>query len=570
MAFLIAGMKEAGLGLIPGLLANVGVKTGRENDKSSVSAEKEDNTWDFIQSLNTQIVANLGGAWDSPPPDEYYDFSGLDFLSEQADEVVDRQSDIELWGWSDQLNTFTLPFWLRFLPDLKIIVCLRNPVECAHQHNKSTGHSFQFGLQLWQEHYARLEKNLETDQRLITHYDSYLSNPRAEIERVLKFIGAEAEEDKLEETWKLAEAFKKCEENSIAVLYQTKLPEEITRIYTSLCKDAGPVFRKQQIRRISTGDESELVKNILESQFLPRIVVLQKELNRKEQKIRGNEKEIAELEKDKEEALQEISLLKIFIEGLSSSGDYILLPRTILWDHFKLILPEIQQKFYGTKIYVLEPDPNYLYSYPSFAQVIPYTRKSTSWHAIKKTLRGKLDFSDCQAILIPVIGDEPKHSDLLKLVEIHPNKPTLALKVAEGFEIQSIVRSAKDTTKIAQPFLLLPRSCDFMNFQAVLTVVRKRFHLMKPIIVEANPANMGLYPPDVIVLQYKGNRFYANSMWKQLSEKLDWDYCSTVVIPLYTESTKGYEELLGFAARLHNATHLVATPGGRLRKLFRV
>ena len=53
----------------------------------------------------------------------------------------DDLAEHEPWGWQDPRTSLILPFWLACVPDLKIVVCLRNPLEVAvslHQQHSTS------------------------------------------------------------------------------------------------------------------------------------------------------------------------------------------------------------------------------------------------------------------------------------------------------------------------------------------------------------------------------------------------------------------------------------------------
>ena len=60
------------------------------------------------------------------------------------------------WAWKDPRTALTMPFWRQLLPGLKVVVCVRNPLEVAHSLSQRGMSSLAFGLRLWQTYYERL------------------------------------------------------------------------------------------------------------------------------------------------------------------------------------------------------------------------------------------------------------------------------------------------------------------------------------------------------------------------------------------------------------------------------
>jgi len=99
--------------------------------------------------------------------------------------LIARFADRQPWGWKDPRNSLTLPFWLRLIPDLRVVVCVRNPIEAAWSLHGRDGSSIAFGLELWRRYYEQLLNTVPAERRVVTQYASYFSDPLAEMRRVL-------------------------------------------------------------------------------------------------------------------------------------------------------------------------------------------------------------------------------------------------------------------------------------------------------------------------------------------------------------------------------------------------
>jgi GT2 family glycosyltransferase len=174
------------------LLHTCGLYLGPENDLMPARADNPDGFWENLRfvALNDEVLNELGGAWDLPPP-QNADFksSQLDPLRTKAQLLIQGFDSANVWGWKDPRNSLTLPFWEGLLPDLKIVIVVRYPLEVAYSMRERNGTSYSFGLRLWEIYNRRLIGATRAEERLITLYDSFFENPEAELKRIASFIG---------------------------------------------------------------------------------------------------------------------------------------------------------------------------------------------------------------------------------------------------------------------------------------------------------------------------------------------------------------------------------------------
>src|SRR5207237_264153 len=83
------------------------------------------------------------------------------------------------WGWKDPRTSLTIPLWLELVPDLRVVVCLRNPLDVALSLRKRGMFSYSSSLLLWLEYNERLLDGVPAKQLLVTDYDTYFPEPKA-------------------------------------------------------------------------------------------------------------------------------------------------------------------------------------------------------------------------------------------------------------------------------------------------------------------------------------------------------------------------------------------------------
>jgi hypothetical protein len=246
MTICIAGMHRSGTSMITRLLNLCGLYLGSADEVSATAFDNEAGFWEnshFVR-LNDEALALLGGGWDLPPV--VTEVEKLDNemirLQDEATELIKRFSPYELWGWKDPRNSIMFPFWKRLIPDMKLLICLRNPLEVA-QSLQSRGHSsLVFGLHLWQAYNQRLLSNTRPDERVITHYDAYFYNPQAELQRILNLLKIPASEEVIEQACSTVSVPLRHSWITPQELEKTKIPDELLNCYMQMCNEAGAIY----------------------------------------------------------------------------------------------------------------------------------------------------------------------------------------------------------------------------------------------------------------------------------------------------------------------------------------
>src|SRR5687767_13936853 len=94
-------------------------------------------------------------------------------------------------------NSLTMPFWQNALGDLKVVVCIRNPLEVVLSLRKRGFPSVSKALGLWAAYTRRALEAVPRGDRVLTHYDAYFVRPEAEIKRVAEFVGLSVPDEML-------------------------------------------------------------------------------------------------------------------------------------------------------------------------------------------------------------------------------------------------------------------------------------------------------------------------------------------------------------------------------------
>jgi hypothetical protein len=180
-------MHRSGTSMVAEILRGAGVYLGADEALLPASEFNPHGLFehrDFVL-LNDEILTSLGGAWDRPPTIWLpWARRRLEPLREKARALVDEMGRQRQWGWKDPRNSLTLPFWRTVVPDLRLVICVREPGSVAHSLAARGGHSLQFGITLWAEYNRRLLR-LARRATVVTVYESYISDREREVTRLL-------------------------------------------------------------------------------------------------------------------------------------------------------------------------------------------------------------------------------------------------------------------------------------------------------------------------------------------------------------------------------------------------
>lgn len=210
IAVCILGMSRTGTSLTARLLNLAGVYLGPEEEllqkdlhqlagegESVLTRARETNPEGFwehyrIMRLNERILRALGGNWREPPELE----PGWERSEKLAAERDEARALLEesfagqpLWGWKDPRNSLTLPFWQQLLPEMRYVICLRNPIDVAASLEKRDRIPFEQAVGLWLTYVARALVNTAGKPRLLVPYESHFDDAPATAARLSTFVG---------------------------------------------------------------------------------------------------------------------------------------------------------------------------------------------------------------------------------------------------------------------------------------------------------------------------------------------------------------------------------------------
>lgn len=264
----VAGMPRSGTSLVTQLLHRCGVSLGSPEQLMPASINNTDGFWENLRfvRLNERLLTASGGTWFAPPAT----LRPTPEITAEAQSIVAQFEGQEPWAWKDPRNAVTLPFWKTLLPSMKVLVCVRHPAETAAslvastliprtfywsvtrpdspiRLRESTSRLWdtvrtmisprlrrrlihEVGLELWRVYNTSI---LDTENRIVTHYEAMLTKPRAELERILAFAGIRVSSDALDEATRVVAPRLRHQRADTA-----PLDPEIAALYARLSREA--------------------------------------------------------------------------------------------------------------------------------------------------------------------------------------------------------------------------------------------------------------------------------------------------------------------------------------------
>ena len=112
-----------------------------------------------------------------------------DGLGAEAKALAKTFAGKSTWGWKEPRASLFLLFWQEAIPNMRFVVCIRNPLEVARSLEKRNKTPLRKGASLWYRYTRVSIEDTEGYPRLFTFFEDYFGHGTAEIERLLRFCG---------------------------------------------------------------------------------------------------------------------------------------------------------------------------------------------------------------------------------------------------------------------------------------------------------------------------------------------------------------------------------------------
>jgi|GEM_PF-5597883 len=253
----IIGMHRSGTSLVTSMLQDLGLFLGDEDKLLQPNNEKFKSTqvdnprgyfenMDFIQ-FNDEILALLGGDFLQVPSIKQGWSADKKFIP-LRNRITGLASQFEghtHWGWKDPRTTLTLELWQAAFTDLKLIICIRNPLEVARSLVNRNVETQEQAFDLIRQYYDALSLTYQNSPYLITHYDVYFYDPMAELQRIADYLALPATTKDYDRAMlRISEDLHRKKVSS--TLLEVAGDLAVNQHYQSFCAQAGHVFEQMQ------------------------------------------------------------------------------------------------------------------------------------------------------------------------------------------------------------------------------------------------------------------------------------------------------------------------------------
>jgi hypothetical protein len=242
MTVCVTGMHRSGTSMVMSLLHGLGLHVGSQADLMPATASNPDGHWENVHlvDLADALLGALGGGWDCPPAGvDRSMVAGLGALRHRAIRLKEEVGTRQPWGWKDPRASLLLPFWFDVFPDLRVVVCLRNPLDVARSLHQRGHSSYALGLALWQTYNEQILAATRPEQRLVTHFAAFFERPARELDRLCSFAGLEPGPDTLGEASTRIIAGHRHYASLLAELPPAGVSPAVVDLYRALCDEAG-------------------------------------------------------------------------------------------------------------------------------------------------------------------------------------------------------------------------------------------------------------------------------------------------------------------------------------------
>jgi hypothetical protein len=236
-AVAITGMHRAGTSMVANAMSRAGAYLGPQ---SRMLPPAPDNPEGFFEHaafvrLADDLLEACGGAWDHLPeaPPFGSDDPRVQPFVVAAQSLVQELDGAQTWAWKDPRTCLTAAMWRDLVPGLRVVICVRNPLDVAVSLRRRNGTSYLHALNLWRGYYTSVLDAAPEADRIVTHYDAHLADPVAELARLTAF--AELPDQPHAE---VADRGRRHHRIDVA-LSDAGVGADVIALYERLCAEAG-------------------------------------------------------------------------------------------------------------------------------------------------------------------------------------------------------------------------------------------------------------------------------------------------------------------------------------------
>jgi hypothetical protein len=186
-------MHRSGTSMLSRLLNIAGIYLGDEDEILRIRADNPKGHWEHkgFLDFNERILSLFGADWTCAPlyPTHWLDLADVQALQEEARAFVAQTfADKPSWGWKEPRTTLTIPFWRQTVPDLRFVICIRNPLDVAASLHTRDEFPVSLGTTIWHVYTVIALQETKPEERIFAFYNDFFSDYRAALAPILDFL----------------------------------------------------------------------------------------------------------------------------------------------------------------------------------------------------------------------------------------------------------------------------------------------------------------------------------------------------------------------------------------------
>jgi hypothetical protein len=193
MPIVVVGMHRSGTSMLSRLLNIAGMYLGDEEEMYPAKDSNPKGHWEHtgFLDINERIFVLFGADWGSVPlyPSDWLDLPDIRVFKEEASAfVANTFTDKPVWGWKEPRTTLTLPFWRQVVPDIRFVICVRNPLDVAASLLTRNQFPVALGTALWHVYTAAALKETRPEERIFAVFNDFFTDYHAALDPILEFL----------------------------------------------------------------------------------------------------------------------------------------------------------------------------------------------------------------------------------------------------------------------------------------------------------------------------------------------------------------------------------------------
>ncbi len=229
---IVLGMHRSGTSLTSNILKELGVDMGNRLLGKNISnpfGHFED--LDFLE-LNQDILASAGGDYKNPPSRSAI-MNQKEKYKNRIKKLIESKNIISLWGWKEPRTCLTFNLFLPYIENPHIIYCKRDAeriIKSLYKREKIERNNSLKIINIYKNEINDILRNYPNLKKIEIIHKELIGNPKAEINKIIKFIDIEPDKSKLNKAVKCIKSKSEIESKIKKIKNKNKIIKVVSNI----------------------------------------------------------------------------------------------------------------------------------------------------------------------------------------------------------------------------------------------------------------------------------------------------------------------------------------------------